>query len=138
MKFLDKLFPKKGIEKGSDDVMKIAEIIGPAIDQMVNEIFLVYKKELMVEPITYVVPAVWGAKKDGDLTSIQKEMNGKIAPVVKQVLGTFELNYLNASQEFAIAFLVRGLIISKLAYMIEGIKNRTTDMLQHQEPMGTA
>ncbi len=138
MSFLNRLFSKNKADKKHEDVLKIATIIGSTIDKIVVEVFAAYRKELLAEPITYIVPAVWGAKKDGELTETQKEMNGNIAPVVNDVLKAFEFNGLSAAQEFAIGFIIRGLIISKITYMIEGVKNRTTDMLDQQEPMGSA
>lgn len=38
-------------------------------------------KEIIKMPITYIVPAIWGAKKDGELTAAQKEINEQVAPL---------------------------------------------------------
>ncbi len=138
MSFLNRLFSKNKTDEKHEDVLKIATIIGPTIDKIVVEVFAAYRKELLAEPITYIVPAVWGAKKDGELTTTQKEMNEQIAPVIEEILGEFHSEDISVPQEFAIGFLIRGLIISRITYMIEGTNNRTIMMLDHLEPMGTA
>lgn len=149
MKISRKFFSKKvEKEESEEDLLKITKIIGPLIDSTANEIFAAYNTKLLNEPVTYIVPAVWGAKKDGELTATQKEMNRQIAPVIRQILDSLQLKGLTGAQEFAIGFLIRGLIISKTCHMIEMVKNRganKTDSgqqskygLEHLEPIGTA
>ena len=104
--------------------------------------------KLLTEPLTYVVPAVWGAKKDGELTATQKEINRQIVPAIEQILESLQFKDMPGAQKFAIGFLVRGLIISKIAYMMETLKNHVTEKidsgqedeydLEHLEPLGTA
>ncbi len=138
MSFLNKIFFKRIKNEKPEDVLKIATIIGPTIDKIVIEVFAAYKKELLAETITYIVPAVWGAKKDGELTTTQKEMNEQIAPVIEEILEEFHSEHISVPQEFAIGFLIRGLIISRITYMNEGTNNRTITILDHLEPLGTA
>jgi hypothetical protein len=148
MKALDKFFSKGTKNQEPEDEMKIARIIRPLMDKVVKEIFDLYKIKLLTEPITYIVPAVWGAKKDGELTATQKEINEHIVPVIRKILESFQLRELSEAQEFAIGFLIRGLIISRITYMIEGVKNRLNDktdpdrqshgILNYLEPLGSA
>ncbi len=148
MKILDKFFSKSTKNHEPEDVMKIARIIGPLVDKKVQEIFGEYKMKLLNEPITYIVPAVWGAKKDGELTATQKEINEQVVPVIIKIIESFQVRNLSGAQAFAIGFLTRGLIIAKITYMIEGVKNRVTnknssweentDILKDLEPLGTA
>ena len=148
MKGLGKFFLKSMKKQETEDIMNIARIIGPLIDKTVKEVFDLYKTNLLSEPITYIVPAVWGARKDGELTATQKKINKQIAPVIRNVFDSLQLKSLSGTQEFAIGFLIRGLFISKITYMIEGVKNRgsdktssgeeTTDILRDLEPLGTA
>ncbi|MBW1741182.1 MAG: hypothetical protein JRJ42_08630 [Deltaproteobacteria bacterium] len=150
MKILDRFFSKGVKKERPQDVMEIGiiKVIGPLIDRTANRIFTLYKTRLLTEPITYIVPAVWGAKKDGELTVTQKEIYKQVAPVIKEIFDAFQFKALNDAQAFAVGFLIRGLIISKITYMIELIKNQTmskkiseeseTDILEHLEPAGTA
>jgi hypothetical protein len=148
MKVLHKFFSKGTNKEKPEDVMKISMIIGPLIDKSVTEIFATYKMKLLSEPITYIIPAVWGAKKDGELTDKQKEINMQVAPIIKRIFEILDLKDLSGAQEFAIGFLIRGLIISKITYMIEVINNKVsgktnsgkknTDILFKLEPLGNA
>ena len=101
-------------------ILKIKEII----DRTTDTIFNSYNEKLLTEPITYIVPAVWGAEKDGELTVTQKEINKKIVPMVNDIMAIFELEDINKAQRFAIGYLIRGLATSKITYMIEAFKNR--------------
>ena len=107
--------------------MQIADIIGPMIEKAVWDIFVGYRVELLSEEITFVIPAIWGAKKDGQLTATQKAINEQIAPVIKRIFELLDIRDLDSAQEFALNYLVRGLIISKITYMIEAFRSRLKD-----------
>ena len=148
MKLLHKVLARSSENKEPEDVLRTARIVGPAIDNAVQEIFFSFKTQLIGEPITYIIPAVWGATKNAELTATQKEINRQVVPVIQQVLEALELKDLTQPQAFAIGFVVRGTIISKIIYMVELTKNQTlsrldlgdqeTDVLEHLEPMGNA
>ena len=148
MKILRKLFSKRAKKDEPEDVLNLAKTIGPLIDNTASEIFASYKTKLLTEPITYIVPAVWGAKKDGELTATQKEINKQVVPVITKIFESLDVKGLNSAQQFAIGFLIRGLFISKITYMIEVVKNKATDktnsgeedtnILKDLEPRGTA
>ncbi|MBW2078279.1 MAG: hypothetical protein JRI71_12155 [Deltaproteobacteria bacterium] len=86
--------------------------------------------------------------KDGELTHTQKEIHKQIVPVIRDVFESLDLKQLGGAKEFAIGFLIRGFIISKITYMIEAFKNRSnkrinsgeenTNILKDLEPLGTA
>ena len=103
-----------------------------------------YKKTLLSEPITYIIPAIWGARLDGELTPVQIEINKQIQPVVTKIYQVFEFENLNPAQEFAILYILRGLLVAKITFMIEAMKNQVTswrmsaDELARTDPMGTA
>ncbi len=127
--------------------MKITRIVEPLVDRNTHEILVSHNKELFTEPISYIVPAVWGAKKDGKLTASQQEIHKKMAPVINEILELLELGEAGAPQKFAIGFIIRGYIISKITYMIEMVKNRginvsvenkKNDLLGQIEPLGNA
>jgi hypothetical protein len=132
----------------SSDLLEIAGLIGPIIDKLVMDLFTRYSRQLLTEPVTYIVPAVWGATKDGLLDETQTEMFGHIAPTIARIQALLDLDDLRDSQSFAIGFLIRGIIISKVAYLVESFRYRMENGLKvnaHQDefmmkvkPWGTA
>ncbi|MBN1291735.1 MAG: hypothetical protein JXB48_07835 [Candidatus Latescibacteria bacterium] len=123
MKFFDYFFRKK-IYSSPENFIDLSQFIGTLIDNTVNSLFRDYHKVLIDEEITYIVFAVWGAKKDGELTPLQIEINNKIVPVIQQVIEAFKAKNMTDSQNYAIGFLVRGMIIAKITYLIELFKNK--------------
>jgi hypothetical protein len=148
MKILKEFLAKIKPQKQYKDIMQIADIIGPMIEKAVWDIFVGYRVELLSEDITFVIPAIWGAKKDGELTSTQRAINEQIVPVIKRIFELLDLRDLDSSQEFALNYLIRGLIIAKITYMIEAFRSRLKDKtldeqnlkaaLLHFKPQGNA
>ena len=118
--------------------MRIANVIGPVLDGVVHDIFTAYRMELLSEPITYVVPAVWGAKKEGDLTPVQKEINMRVVPAINKAYDSLQMKNLNSDQEFALYFLIRGLIISKITFMIETLRSRLSERSMDEQNLKEA
>lgn len=147
-KLLDRLFAWSKKKKEPEDLLGIANRIGPVIDKLVIDLFVAYSSKLMVAPITYIVPAVWGANKDGPLDSTQEEIHRVILPAVDKIFEALELKDLGDAQEFAIGFLIRGYIISKVTYIVESFRNHTggqvaypdkkDDYMLNVKPLGTA
>lgn len=148
MSILKKLFSRKVQEHPPEDVTKIAACAGSLIEKTAWDIFTIYRMELLSEPITYIVPAVWGVNKDGELTSVQRAIHNRVSAVIEEINNTLQIKNLNSSQDFAIKYLVRGLIISKITYMIESFRNKLNERafnekglkesLIHINPHGTA
>ncbi len=125
---LDRVFFwRNNADNTSEDMLEIARKIGPLIDEVTNKTFMDHRDTLLKEPITYIVPAVWGAIKDGKLTRVQKDINHRFDPVVRQVLGVLVPESATQAQRYAISYILRGLMISKITFMIEGYKNRVND-----------
>ncbi|MBF0476100.1 MAG: hypothetical protein HQK59_09750 [Deltaproteobacteria bacterium] len=108
----------------AEDILKISRAAGPLIEKTVIEIFTAYYHELLNEPVTYIVPAIWGASKEGRLTVSQQHISQKISPIVEEIINLFEFDGLTGAQKFALLYLVRGLFVSKIIYMIELVKNQ--------------
>jgi 3-phosphoglycerate kinase len=138
MKILKDFFIKKELKKEPENAMEIANVVGPLIDKLVWDIFVAHREELLDKPITYIVPAVWGAKKDGELTSIQRVINEQVAPIIGKIFGLFKMKDLDYSQEFALTFLIRGIIIAKITYMIEALRNRLNERTLDEQSMKEA
>jgi hypothetical protein len=108
------------IKEAHDNVIfEIKEII----DDITTNIFTLHRQKLLSEPITYILPAVWG-KKQGNLTVIQDEIYHRIDPVIENIFEILNFEQLTESQRFSLEYLIRGLIISKVTYLIESFRNR--------------
>jgi hypothetical protein len=139
-------FKKKADE--SDDLIEIVGRAGHIIDKLVMDLLANYYKQLLLEPPTYIIPAVWGATKDGSLDATQRQMHALVLPVVEQIQSLLDLHDLRASQSFAIGFLIRGYIISRVTHMVEVFKGRVNspakadeypyEYMMNVKPLGTA
>jgi hypothetical protein len=136
MKKLFKRFRTKPAPQNTAEISKISKIIGPLIEDLAKEIYTEYNFELVNQPITYIVPAVWGASIEGKLSDSQQEIFQKITPVIEQIIVAFEFDQLKDSQLFAMGYLIRGLLISKITFMIEATINRELNQTKHEECHG--
>ena len=107
MKIIKKYFKTMQNRKKSEELSRIAEEIGPLIFHIADDIFRSFTLELLTNPIDYIVPAVWGSKKGGELTSSQKKINQRILPAIKEIAQSFEFRELSNAQAFALGYLVR-------------------------------
>jgi len=95
-------------------ILRIKQII----DETTDTIFFLHKKDLMSNPITYIIPAVWGKMKCGELNANQRNIYRTIESMVRDVIEIMEFEDLSESQQFSIEYLIRGLVISKITYLI--------------------
>lgn len=103
---------------------ELARSIGPVIERQAREIFREYKEVLLAEPATYIIPAIWGIEKHGELSRVQKEIHRKVAPTLKEIVDALSMTDQGASHRHAISFLVRNLIVSKILFAMECFKNQ--------------
>jgi len=92
--------------------------------------------------------SIWGKDINGELTLTQAKINDKIAPVMERILRLFEFKNSIGEQEFAFEYLLRGLFVSKITFMIELKKNLElkaitaakagNDILSQARPIGNA
>jgi hypothetical protein len=145
MNIINGIIKKK---KPPKDLAKISKIIAPLIDKTANDIFRSHCNELLEKPITYIIPAIWGKDVNGQLTLTQKKINEIIVPVMERILGLFKFNNSSGEQEFAFEYLLRGLFVSKITFMIELMKNidskaiaaakASNEILSNARPVGNA
>ena len=105
----------------SSSILRIKEII----DETTDTIFSLHKNDLLTNPITYIIPAVWGRIRKGDLNPKQKNIFSSIESMVSDVIEIMEFDDLTDSQRFSIEYLIRGLVISKITYLVAS--SRTSD-----------
>jgi hypothetical protein len=124
MEFMKKLFSPK-TEPGKDifENGDLAKNIGMLLNDTAKDVFLSNKMTLLEKPLTFIVPAVWGATKEGILTETQKNIHNAIDPVVQEILNSLSAEQLSDSQKYAIGFILRDLVVSKIVYMIQIYKN---------------
>ncbi|NLA74457.1 MAG: hypothetical protein GX846_03100 [Deltaproteobacteria bacterium] len=108
----------------SSSILRIKRII----DETTDTIFSIHKRDLLVNPITYIVPAVWGRVKKGDLNPKQKNIFLSIETMVRNVIDIMEFEELTDSQRFSIEYLIRGLVVSKITYLIASSKTNEKEV----------
>jgi hypothetical protein len=120
-----KLLPFTYINNDEDraTILRIKEVI----DKTTDMLFISFKNELLSEPITYIISAVWGKIKHGELSKSQNKIYNTIDSMIIEIMETLEFDELNDTQKFAIEYLIRGLVISKITYLIEAFKNSSWD-----------
>jgi hypothetical protein len=119
---LKKLF--SGKKRNPEAINGICKTINPLIDRVCDEVMQEHKDVLIKEEPSFVVYAVWGAGNQGGLTETQSAINKKVMPVINSVITELMITNLDKDQQYAIEYLIRGLIITKLLFMTEMLKNR--------------
>jgi hypothetical protein len=111
------------------DLREIVGVIRPLLKQTAKQIFHDHAAKLLTEPIDYIVPAVWGTKRDGSLDNTQEEIHRQLHRPFRLGMKALGIPHLRETQEFAIGYLLKEAMISSIALMIEMAKieiNRTT------------
>lgn len=121
-----------------DEVIRIAKEIESVIEGLVNSVFTRHYHTLMSRNITYIVPAVWGATKQESLGQEQKEIHGRVAPAVAEAVRLLGIRGMTPAQEFAIGYIIRGQIVSKMVYMIEAAKRLRVEEERAEAESGPA
>lgn len=119
------------------------DLLGPSrevetsVEDLANRIFRDFGSELLDTPVQELPPAVWGAKKDGPLNQIQKQVHNLARPVIDRIINLVAGESLDDSRKFAVGYMARGLVISKLALMIEiGRRQRDEWANEVDNPVG--
>jgi hypothetical protein len=152
VKFLWRFLGKqeeKEVPEISEDIMRVPRLIEPLLNKAALDIVEAYKSKLLNESVTYIVPAIWGAKEKGKMDIVQEEIYQKVTPMIHEIFDKLNVDCHTAAQRFTIGYMIKGLIISKITYMLEVLKNRLKDdftvqdrdgdnPLVHIEPIGNA
>ena len=92
------------------------------IDEVVDEVILTHFQELLPKPIRYVVSAIWGADKEKEIDQLQKRINRRTEPIVRETIEALMIPDLSGDQQYALGYLIRGLMVSRIGYLIEKLK----------------
>lgn len=127
MNWLQKVLSGKKPPDASQDIMVIAQRRDPLIDKTALEICMTPKDVLVHRPVDSIVPGVWGARKDGELDDTQRYIFEKVLIVENEIIECFDYKNTSKPQDFARAYLMKGLFIAKRTYMLELLKNMAPD-----------
>jgi len=132
IKFLKRFFLKDNKSRHPElpeDIMKVPRIVETLLNKAALDIIDSFRGKLLLEPINYVVPAIWGVTEKGKMDKVQKEIHRHVTPLIDEILDSLDLEFQNSSQKFTVDYLVKGLIIAKITYMIEALKNQMNENL---------
>ena len=107
-----------------DASLRLAKLIGPEVDRLANEIFLLYTRRRDLNPTTHIIAAVWGNKANETLDELQQYIVQKVTFKVQKILTLLTSEQTDPSQAFAMEFIVKGLLITKVLYMLEVLKSK--------------
>ena len=136
IKFLNRFFfkdSKKYPAESPEDMMRVPRIIETLLNKAALDIVDSYRGKLLIEPISYVVPAIWGVKEKGKIDKVQKEIHRHVTPLIDEIFDSLDLEFQDASQKFSVDYLIKGLIIAKITYMIEALKNQMNENVSRSE-----
>jgi hypothetical protein len=119
-----KNFKKHSQDRPKESMYDISGVVNPAIENVCLNIFSDYRDILMNEDHEFVVHAVWGKGKEKELSDIQKSIHERALPVISSALRELKVEELGVSQRYAIGYILRGLIITKILFMVEMLKNK--------------
>jgi hypothetical protein len=123
MTFFKNIFGKSNKPSAADPSLK-AKNISKLIEKKVNEIFFKHHLLFIDKDNDFIVFSVWGARMDGELTPFQKETGSDITLFINNIIKHLGLDSKNEELKFAIGYLIRDMLISKLVYMTEFLRTR--------------
>ena len=145
-----RFFGKSKCESPIDEnPMNFARPVWEVIEEAVNNVAVNYKTDLLSEPISYIVWAIWGQAENGEMDNVQESIFNCVQPAVVKAVSLLQIDGLKPHQSFAIEFVIRGLIISRIGYAMERLKShmqgektkfgeKENDYLRQITPAGTA
>ncbi len=126
-------------------LLSLSKTLEKLIDLTVSDIFDTYSNQFLIEEITYIIPAVWGAAENIELDDIQKTIHKKVSNLVEDSISAFSIKNLNDPQSFAIRYLINRVVIYTITYRIEMTKNQISkdkinadNLLMNLNPTGNA
>ncbi len=87
-------------------------------------LFEKYRAELIEKPPVYLVPAVWGVRKPGDLDATQKEIHRTLAPALEGVYSQISEFEGDSHGSRCIGYLLKELVLYKMACMAQYYMNK--------------
>jgi len=116
------------------EIMRITQIIAPLLDDLTNSLFREHNTLFLSKPLDYIVPAVWGAKMDGELDADQHLIHARILPVMEAVMAALALKQIDVAQEYAIRYIIRGYIISRIIFSVAELRHQILQRMLQAAP----
>ena len=114
---LAEILVKQGLEMSDEGIAEIPVLIGPIIDEAIRQIFKSSKCRFLSDLIDGIVYAVWGCRTNNKIAYCQAEITQTIVTLMEEIRDIFEISNLNPSQQFALDYLIRGFVISRVIRM---------------------
>ncbi len=122
MKSLIKFCRSRKTEVTSIDIHMMNGLI-EQVDEAAKKIFNSNAIDLLNEPITNVIAAVWGVQTDKHQpTSTQWQIAHTIRPVIRNIRDAIETEELSEAKDYIIDYLIKRLVISEIVFMIQCYK----------------
>ena len=103
----------------TEKLLSIGKTIENLINHSVTTIFNNHKDTFAIKETAYIIPAVWGAVKDGKLDATQKLIHEDVSRLVDNVISALYIKDMTPPQRFAIRYLVNRIIIYNISFMNE-------------------
>ena len=122
MKSLSKFLRSRKTEVTSID-MSIMNGLIEQVEEATKKIFNSNAVELLNEPLTNVVAAVWGVQTDENQpTSTQRKIDHTIRPIIRKIQDAIETEEFSGAKDCVIDYLIKRLVISEIVFMIQCYK----------------
>ena len=123
MKCLSKLFRRGNPETSSPDDSHIIYEIMEQVDEAIKKTFDCNAVELLNEPITNIVPAVWCVPTNqNQLNSTQRQIHYTIYPMILKIHNAIKTGKLAGAKDLTVDYLIKKLAIIELAFMVQSYK----------------
>ncbi|MCE5244608.1 MAG: hypothetical protein ABFD98_10210 [Syntrophobacteraceae bacterium] len=114
---LAEILVKQGLEMSDEGIAEIPVLIGPIIDESIRQVFKISGHKFLADLVDGVVYTVWGCKTSNKKAYSQREISQVVVPLMEEIRGIFEVANLNSAQQFALDYLIRGFIMSRVLRM---------------------
>lgn len=134
MKILQNLFSRKNKAGFVDEkeMMSHTRAILEISEKALLRIFDNHKQELLDKDRNYIIESICGTTGHGPLTEQQKAIHNQVSSAINGIYDLLRIDVLPQEQQQTILFIVRYMIVMKIMFMIELLKNKMNGKPDHQ------
>lgn len=129
-------------DKMSHNHRKITRIIRPMITKTTETVFFSYAGEIIKNGMEYIIPAIWGDRREQELDYVQEVIYAKVQSTVIKAIDALDIRSMDNEQRFCVEFLIRELLVYRLvalrAMFLESLMPENPLLLVEAEPAGCA
>jgi hypothetical protein len=111
---LAELLVKQGLNMSNEGICEINILIRPMVDESIRQILKSSGCKFLSEHIDNITHAVWGRIANNKIARCQMEISKQVINLIEDIRGILEMASLNTSHQFALDYLIRAFIISRL------------------------